>query len=95
MQILRQMHGPISDTQRFRYSEFMARQVARLSPRAGGPIRLAYLGRVPVLDPARFGVTVAYNRAVPLLATEDLAAALAWLEVEEPDPPALTQDGLV
>jgi hypothetical protein len=77
---VRQIQGPISVIERFRYSEFMARQVAALGRQAGGPIRLAYLGHEPVLDAERFGVMVAYNRGVRALATESLEEALGWLE---------------
>ena len=85
---IRQMRGPISDTQRFRYSEYLAGQVVRLSRKPSEPIRLAYVGHEPVIDRERFGATVAYNRGVRIFATESLAEALDWLGVAETDPRA-------
>src|SRR5689334_12641554 len=73
--------GPVRDTYRFLYTEFVAHQVVKLSRLAGGPIRLAFVGREPVIDPERFGVTVAYNRAVRIIVTDSEAEALAWLGV--------------
>ena len=79
---LRQLSGRATDTQRFQYGEFVAQQVIKLSPQAGGPIRLAFVGHAPLIDPDRFGVTVAYNRGVQVLVTENEAEALAWLGVD-------------
>jgi hypothetical protein len=76
---IRRVQGHISDTQRFRYSETVATQVAAVGQAAGGPLRLAYLGWEPVIDAQRFGVTVAYNRGVRILVTDSLDEALAWL----------------
>src|SRR5262245_4552093 len=78
---IRRIEGPVSDTDRFLYSEFVARQVVELNQRAGAQIRLALWGREPVIDPDRFGVTVARNRGVHVLVTDSEAEALAWLGV--------------
>ena len=45
-------------------------------------IRFAYLGNYPMIDPNKFGETVAVNRGLTLKATTDLKEALDWLLVE-------------
>src|SRR5215469_11883895 len=51
--------------ERFYYGEFTADAVAHHQTRnASGAIRFAYVLREPVLDPGRFGETVAVNRGM-------------------------------
>jgi hypothetical protein len=77
---VRQMQGQPSVIERYRYSEFIAREVIAMSVRGGGaPVMLAYVGIEPFLDPNRFGVMVARNRGVLAMATENLDEALNWL----------------
>ncbi len=78
---IRALQGSPTDTERFRYGESVAAQVADAGQRAGAPLRLAYVGHMPLIDPDRFVVTVAQNRGVRILVTESMDAALRWLGV--------------
>jgi len=44
-------------------------------------VQVAVLGRRPLVDPDRFGETVAVNRGANVKVSEQLAEALAWLGV--------------
>jgi len=47
-------------------------------------IKLAYVGKTPIIDPARFGETVAKNRgAFNFIVTENIEEALEWLDVND------------
>ncbi len=45
--------------------------------------RFAFLGQTPLVDPNRFGETVAVNRGVNVKAFTELEEALRWLTVEK------------
>lgn len=42
-------------------------------------VRFAYLGNYPLIDPNRFGETVAVNRGLTMKASTELKGALDWL----------------
>jgi hypothetical protein len=44
-------------------------------------VKVAFLGRQPLVDPNRFGETVAVNRGANVKVSEQLEEALAWLGV--------------
>ncbi len=44
--------------------------------------RFAFVGNHPLVDPKRFGETVAVNRGLNVKAFTDIKEALAWLEVK-------------
>ena len=44
-------------------------------------VRVAFYGRPPLVDPNRFGETVAINRGAKIKVSERLDEALAWLGV--------------
>lgn len=46
---------------------------------AAAGVRVAVVGKEPVMDPERFGVTVAANRGLDARAFDDEVAALTWL----------------
>src|SRR5262245_35348563 len=77
----RALQGEPSTIQRFFYGEFAAAAVARyhsehgLSPDA----QFAYVLHEPVLDPQRFGETVAVNRGMWVKTFDNPEAALGWL----------------
>ncbi len=67
--------------ERFYYGEFAAQAVERLRERAScdkNP-QFAYVLHEPVLDPLRFGETVAANRGMFVKAFDNLDEAVAWL----------------
>ena len=64
---------PGSTFERFQLGEQAAGAAAPLGT------RVAVVGREPVLDPERFGITVAVNRGLTVEAFADEVAALRWL----------------
>jgi hypothetical protein len=61
----------------------LADSVARLyhQERCGAILRFAIVGVEPMVDPDRFGQTVAQNRGLPIRITTDMQEALAWLGI--------------
>ncbi len=76
----RMLIGEPETIERFYYGEFAARSVASFASRGVSPAtRFAYVLEEPMLDPDRFGETVAVNRGMIVRAFDNLEAALAWL----------------
>ena len=71
----RTLVGKPKTMERFYYGEFAARTAARF----GKDTQFAYVLRPPVLDPERFGETVAVNRGMKVKTFESLTEALQWL----------------
>jgi hypothetical protein len=68
---------------RFYYGEFAARSVIEYEKRGVSRVtQFAYVLIEPVLDPTRFGETVARNRGMSMKAFDNLPEALQWLEIE-------------
>lgn len=77
----RTLTGTPQTIERFYYGEFAAVKVAQCKTGPGsGLTRFAYVLKEPVLDPERFGETVAVNRGMPVKAFDSLEDAHAWLE---------------
>jgi hypothetical protein len=77
----RQVKGDPTTIQRFLYGSFAAESVATCT-RTGKFARtpqFAYVLHEPVLDPERFGETVALNRGMWIKAFDNLDEARAWL----------------
>lgn len=76
----REVVGNPRTIERFLYSEFAAETVAAYSSRGlARTTPFAYVLRPPVLDPERFGETVAVNRGMNVKVFEDPDEALRWL----------------
>ena len=60
------------------YDRFQLGERAAAAGAAAG-VKIAVVGRAPVIDPEQFGVTVAVNRGLQAEAFRDEVAALAWL----------------
>jgi len=79
----RMLVGEPKMIERFYYAEFVAWSVASFAN--GGLVtlapRFAYVLEEPMLDPERFGETVAVNRGMRVRAFDNLEAARAWLEL--------------
>ena len=77
----REVTGNPTTIERFFYGEFAARGVARYL--TAGVQRqtpqFAYVLHKPVLDPRRFGETVAANRGMWIKVFDNLEEALEWL----------------
>jgi hypothetical protein len=79
----RGLAGKPETMERFYYGEFVARAVAEFADR-GMLSRSTHFGYVleePVLDPKRFGETVAVNRGVYVRAFGNLQDAFGWLGI--------------
>lgn len=84
---VRELAGRPTTWERFSYSTFIAETVLRTAKGACPAIRWAYVGEIPLIDPERFGETVARNRGldVKVYLTPKMKEACAWLEVPPPD----------
>lgn len=68
--------------QRFLYGEFVADAVDELGIRGlARPPMFAYVLVEPLLDPGRFGETVAVNRGVNLKVFDNMSDAESWLGI--------------
>jgi hypothetical protein len=86
----RELTGEPATIHRFLYGAFAADSVATYIAARHVPstLRFAYALREPVLDPHRFGETVAVNRGMWVRAFDSFEEALEWLKlssVNEPD----------
>lgn len=74
----------ISTTARFEFAGFMAEQQRRLlasSPSTAS--RIAFVGNPPLIDPERFGETVALNRGANVKVADNMDDALGWLDLDD------------
>jgi hypothetical protein len=79
-----QLTGFVKLSERFEYGKFVADAVAQFyATHPAAPVaRFAYALPENILDPGRFGETVATNRGMVVKAFGQRAEALAWLEVD-------------
>lgn len=77
----RQVEGDPTTIQRFLYGSFAAESVAShiRNGRVTQTPQFAYVLQEPVLDPERFGETVALNRSLWVKVFENIDDARAWL----------------
>lgn len=88
----REVSGEPETMERFFYGEFAAESVAKFAKHGVSlATQFAYVLQEPVLDPDRFGETVAVNRGVRIKAFDELDDARQWLQIapaEKPRPSA-------
>lgn len=78
----RKIIGKPEIMERFYYGEFAARTVWYFAELGVSPAtRYAYVLRAPVLDPGRFGETVARNRGMDVMTFDNPEEALQWLGI--------------
>ena len=78
----RQLTGEPKTMERFYFGEFTAMAVAEYADRGvSRATQFAYVLVEPVLDPERFGETVAVNRGMIVKACDNPQAALEWLGI--------------
>jgi len=76
----RELAGKPETMERFYYGEFAANTVAGFADRGVSPAtQFAYVLKEPVLDPRRFGETVASNRGMLVKAFDSPEDAREWL----------------
>jgi len=74
--------GAPTQDERYMLGLFVAAEQRVLAARTPAvSVQVAVLGRRPLVDPDRFGETVAVNRGANVKVSEQLAEALAWLGV--------------
>jgi hypothetical protein len=78
----RTITGEVRHMDRYFYGEFVAAEVNKLRVRSDSPLpQFAYVLLPPVLDPRRFGETVAVNRGMPVKTFDNLDDALEWIGI--------------
>lgn len=84
---VRALCGSPTMFERFDYSTFVAQNAIRNAEGCRLAAHLVYLGDIPLIDPERFGETVARNRgaSVKVYETREIKDAFAWLGVVPPD----------
>jgi hypothetical protein len=84
----RRLTGAPDTMERFYYGEFAADSVFKFRDRGVNPAtKFAYVLKEPVLDPRRFGETVAVNRGMHVKAFDNLEDAVGWLGIAPPKEP--------
>ena len=74
-----QMEGSPSRVERYALAEFLAEGVIDYIIAGKSFLRLAVLGREPLVDPTRFAELVATNRGVQTKTVEQMEDAVKWL----------------
>ena len=78
----RKLTGDPGTLERFYYGKFAADAVLQFRDRGVSPAtQFAYVLKEPVLDPQRFGETVAVNRGMLVKTFDNLDYALGWLGI--------------
>lgn len=78
----RELTGKLDTWERFQYGESVATAVAEFARRdLSLALQFAYVLKEPVLDPSRFGETVAVNRGVRGKVFDNMEDALEWLGI--------------
>jgi hypothetical protein len=90
----RTLTGELPTLERFHLAKFSAESVVQLQGR-GLPagIKFACVLEEPLLDPERFGETVAVNRGLFMKAFDNVDEALEWLEETSEDGLNIVGDG--
>jgi hypothetical protein len=84
----RRLTGAPDTMERFYYGEFAADSVFKFRDRGiSTATKFAYVLKEPVLDPRRFGETVAVNRGMYVKTFDNLEDAVGWLAIAPPNKP--------
>jgi len=84
----RRLVGNPRTIERFYYGKFAAQSVAKFADRCvSRTTQFGYVLEVPVLDPERFGETVAVNRGMFVKTFDNLDDALGWLGIPSANNP--------
>ena len=78
---LRTAEGDISLFERYDLAVYFAK-VSREHP-ITFKVKVALVGFPPIIDPNRFGETVARNRGVNVMVTTDIDVAYRWLQIDQ------------
>jgi hypothetical protein len=83
----RGLEGSLRDLDRYEFAMHTVAHHAAVVQAGGLSPRIAIAGAEPLIDPARFGETVATNRGVWLKVTTSAEDALAWLSTSDDSRP--------
>ena len=84
----RRLAGNPKIFERFFYGDFAAKAVPDFTARGvSSATKFAYVLTIPVLDPERFGETVARNRGMCVKVFENLLDAFGWLGIAPANNP--------
>ena len=79
----RRLEGEFTTLERFTHTDYICEKILRAQ--ANGKLDEIYLSVVaspPILDPDRFGETIARSRGIDVFVSEHYSEAKAWLETE-------------
>ena len=80
----RDFSGKISLLDRFLLAVFLVKENSKLLARRMRPLKATFVLSKSLLDPQKFGETVARNRGLYGLVTDDMEEAVHWLEQDSP-----------
>jgi hypothetical protein len=80
----RDFSGKISLLDRFLLAVFLVKENSKLLARRMHPLKTSFVLSKSLIDPRRFGETVARNRGLYGLVTDNMEEALDWLEQDTP-----------
>jgi hypothetical protein len=75
----RSLKGSITTAERYDYASFVSGMMLDHAAKFGRPLRVAFVGSPNLVDPNKFGETVAVNRGAIVKVTTDMDEGLAWL----------------
>jgi len=78
----RALEGEPTTQERYDFGAFVALANEKAAGGETGSLRIALVGRLPLIDPLRFGEVVARNRGAAVKATTELEEAIAWLALD-------------
>ncbi len=80
----RTLHGSPTIMERYEYVTSIVEAVQQKFASNLGAMKFAFVGYTPLIDPHKFGETVATNRGLNVKVTSDLAEACTFLGIEPP-----------
>lgn len=88
----REVEGEPTTLERYEFGEYVAASNHAAFAAGEAKLKVAIVGRVPLIDPQRFGEMVARNRGAVVTVTTDLDEAVAWLAVDPAVVARLAED---
>jgi hypothetical protein len=80
----RGISGKFTTMDRFLVAVFFVKENSRLFAGRLRPMKISFLADKSIIDPKKFGETVARNRGLRGLVTDNMQEALQWLEQDVP-----------
>jgi len=80
----RDFSGKLSTMDRFLLAIFFVKENSKLLAGQLRPVKVTFVLNESMIDPKKFGETVAHNRGLHGLVTDNMQEALKWLELDTP-----------